>query len=126
MRGLVRGFIIFLEQLFTLIFKIIESVWVSQPHILPNRHPSRHLTGALVGPSEQVEVLSSPSTPLVMTANIRVMVPDVDRFHGLALAKGHMLIRELSDKYYGLRDFTVAGPDGVGLRFASPIPGHVH
>ena len=69
---------------------------------------------------EQIEGHQAPSS---VTANLRVMVPDVDRFHGLAVAQGHTLIRELSDKYYGLRDFTVAGPDGIGLRFASPIPG---
>ena len=58
-----------------------------------------------------------------VAVNIRVMVPDVDRYFELAKLAGHKLLRELSDKYYGLRDFTVAGPDGMGLRFASPIPG---
>ena len=58
-----------------------------------------------------------------VAVNIRVMVPDVDRYFALAQSAGHPLLRELSDKYYGLRDFTVKGPDGMGLRFASPIPG---
>ena len=58
-----------------------------------------------------------------VAVNIRVMVPDVDRYFALAQSAGHTLLRELSDKYYGLRDFTVKGPDGMGLRFASPIPG---
>lgn len=56
-----------------------------------------------------------------VAVNIRVMVPDVDRYFALAQSANHPLLRELSDKYYGLRDFTVAGPDGMGLRFASPI-----
>ena len=68
---------------------------------------------------EQVEREDSES----VAANIRVMVPDVDRYFALAQAAGHPLLRELSDKYYGLRDFTVKGPDGMGLRFASPIAG---
>jgi hypothetical protein len=56
-----------------------------------------------------------------VAVNIRVMVPDVDRYFALAQSANHPLLRELSDKYYGLRDFTVSGPDGMGLRFASPI-----
>jgi hypothetical protein len=56
-----------------------------------------------------------------VAVNIRVMVPDVDRYFALAQSANHPLLRELSDKYYGLRDFTVAGPDGMGLRFATPI-----
>lgn len=82
---------------------------------------------------EQVEQKLSPEAaalaaanirvPVPVAVNIRVMVPDVDRFFALAQNAGHLLLRELSDKYYGLRDFTVAGPDGMGLRFASPIAG---
>jgi hypothetical protein len=29
------------------------------------------------------------------------------------------VIRAIGDRYYGLRDFTVVSPDGIGLRFAS-------
>ena len=29
------------------------------------------------------------------------------------------LVREIGDRTYGLRDFTIADPDGFGIRFAS-------
>jgi hypothetical protein len=28
----------------------------------------------------------------------------------------------VSDRYYGLRDFTIADPDGFGIRFATVLP----
>jgi hypothetical protein len=60
-----------------------------------------------------------PNGPLV--GNIRVLVPDVDRYWTLAQELGRTVIRPIEDRYYGLRDFTIAGPDGVGLRFASRL-----
>jgi uncharacterized glyoxalase superfamily protein PhnB len=54
-----------------------------------------------------------------LAANVRVMVSDVDQYYAIAKTHGHRLITEIQDRYYGLRDFTVAGPDGIGLRFAS-------
>ena len=42
-----------------------------------------------------------------------------DRYWTLAQELGCTVIRPIEDRYYGLRDFTIAGPDGVGLRFAS-------
>jgi catechol 2,3-dioxygenase-like lactoylglutathione lyase family enzyme len=59
-----------------------------------------------------------PATPVV---NIRVMVPDVDDYWRKALAPGARVIRPIGDRYYDLRDFTIAGPDGIALRFATPI-----
>jgi catechol 2,3-dioxygenase-like lactoylglutathione lyase family enzyme len=53
--------------------------------------------------------------------NIRIMVADVDRYWSLALKLGAEIIRPIENKYYGLRDFTVAGPDGLGLRFATRL-----
>ena len=61
-----------------------------------------------------------PSTP---AANIRVMVPDVDHYWRRALARGDRVLRAIDDRYYGLRDFTVAGPGGIALRFATLLPG---
>jgi catechol 2,3-dioxygenase-like lactoylglutathione lyase family enzyme len=52
-------------------------------------------------------------------ANIRVMVPDVDRYWDLAASTGTRVVSPIDDRFYGLRDFTVAGPDGIDLRFAS-------
>lgn len=54
-------------------------------------------------------------------ANVRIMVPDVDRYWLLAREIGATVLTQLMPRYYGLKDFTVLDPDGFGLRFASPI-----
>ena len=59
--------------------------------------------------------------PANNVGNIRIMVADVDRYWALAERLGARVIRPIADKYYGLRDFTVAGPDGIGLRFATRL-----
>jgi len=65
-----------------------------------------------------------PPTPV---ANTRVIVPDVDRYWKLAQELKARIFIPISDKYYGLRDFTVIDPDGYGVRFASPKEsGHTH
>jgi catechol 2,3-dioxygenase-like lactoylglutathione lyase family enzyme len=69
---------------------------------------------------EEVEDAPEPGGRLV--GNIRVLVPDVDRYWALAQELGCTVIRPIEDRYYGLRDFTIAGPDGVGLRFATRLP----
>jgi len=63
-----------------------------------------------------------PSPPLFPPANVRVMVPDVDEYWALALEIGAPVIIPIGDRYYGLRDFTIADPDGFGVRFASTLP----
>jgi catechol 2,3-dioxygenase-like lactoylglutathione lyase family enzyme len=65
---------------------------------------------------DHVEVATPPQFPL---ANIRVMVPKVDDYWRLAREVGARIIVPLADRYYGLRDFTIADPDGFGVRFAS-------
>src|SRR6185295_7026111 len=55
--------------------------------------------------------------------NIRVMVANVDHYWELATKLGARVIRPIADRYYGLRDFTIVGPDGIGLRFATRLPG---
>jgi catechol 2,3-dioxygenase-like lactoylglutathione lyase family enzyme len=57
-----------------------------------------------------------PPFPL---ANVRVMVPNVDEYWKLVNEVGARIIVPISDRYYGLRDFTIADPDGFGVRFAS-------
>ena len=52
-------------------------------------------------------------------ANVRVMVPDVDKHWERANEIGASVIVTIGDRYYGLRDFTIADPDGFGVRFAS-------
>ena len=65
-----------------------------------------------------VEPSPPPKFPL---ANVRVMVPNVDDYWRLANAIGARIIVPIADRYYGLRDFTIADPDGFGVRFASTL-----
>jgi catechol 2,3-dioxygenase-like lactoylglutathione lyase family enzyme len=73
---------------------------------------------------EQVAEALEPPAPMV--GNVRMLVPDVDRYWALAQQLGARVIRPIADRDYGLRDFTIAGPDGVGLRFASRLPDPTH
>jgi catechol 2,3-dioxygenase-like lactoylglutathione lyase family enzyme len=63
-----------------------------------------------------IELPARPKFPL---ANIRVMVPNVDDYWRMANAISAQIVVPLGDRYYGLRDFTLADPDGFGVRFAS-------
>jgi len=55
--------------------------------------------------------------------NVRVMVPNVDDCWKVATDVGARVIIPIGDRYYGLRDFTIADPDGFGVRFASLLDG---
>ena len=59
--------------------------------------------------------------PDVPQANVRVMVPDVDRYWDLAAEMGARVLAPIADKYYGLRDFAIADPDGFAVRFATRL-----
>jgi uncharacterized glyoxalase superfamily protein PhnB len=48
------------------------------------------------------------------------MVADVDACWRRANEIGARVVTPIADRYYGLRDFTIADPDGFGVRFASP------
>src|SRR5207247_2439080 len=65
-------------------------------------------------------LVTPPPFPL---ANIRVMVPDVDEYWKLANEIDAKIIIPIADRYYGLRDFTIADPDGFGVRFSSVLRG---
>jgi catechol 2,3-dioxygenase-like lactoylglutathione lyase family enzyme len=54
-------------------------------------------------------------------ANVRIMVPDVDRYWALAQTIGARVIKPIADRDYGLRDFTIVDPDGFGLRFGTHL-----
>jgi catechol 2,3-dioxygenase-like lactoylglutathione lyase family enzyme len=60
-----------------------------------------------------------PERAAFPVANVRVMVEDVDRCWKLAQTIGARVVVPIGDRYYGLRDFTIADPDGFGVRFAS-------
>src|SRR3954464_9153163 len=72
------------------------------------------------------ETPDAPEPPAPLVGNVRVLVPDVDRYWALAQVLGAHVIRPIADRDYGLRDFTIAGPDGVGLRFAPRLPDADH
>ena len=67
---------------------------------------------------------AAPATPPPFpVANVRVMVPNVDEYWKLVNEVGAQIIVPVADRYYGLRDFTIADPDGFGVRFASVLQG---
>ena len=68
---------------------------------------------------EEVENCPPPDHQV---GNIRVMVANVDYYWELATKLGARVIRPIADRYYGLRDFTIVGPDGIGLRFGARLP----
>jgi catechol 2,3-dioxygenase-like lactoylglutathione lyase family enzyme len=53
--------------------------------------------------------------------NIRIIVHDVDKYWDMVQTLGCTVFQEISDRYYGLRDFTILDPDGFGIRFGSFI-----
>jgi len=63
-----------------------------------------------------------PAPPKFPFANVRVMVPNVDDYWRLANQIAAPIIVPIGDRYYGLRDFTIADPDGFGIRFATHLP----
>jgi catechol 2,3-dioxygenase-like lactoylglutathione lyase family enzyme len=68
-----------------------------------------------------VPQVEPPVPPRFPRANVRVMVPDVDHYWKLANEIGAQVIVPIADRYYGLRDFIIADPDGFGVRFASKL-----
>jgi len=64
---------------------------------------------------------NAPSPPSVLVGNIRILVPNVDDYWTLSQQMGVQVIRPIENRSYGLRDFTIAGPDGLGLRFATRL-----
>ncbi|MGH7148934.1 MAG: VOC family protein [Nitrospiraceae bacterium] len=68
-----------------------------------------------------VHDVALPAPPQFPLANVRVMVPNVDEYWKLANELGAQIIVPIADRYYGLRDFIIADPDGFGVRFASML-----
>ena len=71
----------------------------------------------------EVAKIELPPPSKFPLANIRVMVPNVDDHWRAANEIGARVVVPIGDRYYGLRDFTVADPDGFGVRFASILQG---
>ncbi|MGH7917564.1 MAG: VOC family protein [Candidatus Binataceae bacterium] len=66
------------------------------------------------------QVRDTPEFPTA-AVNVRIMVPNVDDYWRRAQKLDARILRPLADRYYGLRDFTMAGPDGLALRFATRL-----
>ena len=62
-----------------------------------------------------------PGLPDFLQANVRVMVPNVDDYWTLAREMEARVISPIQDREYGIRDFTIADPDGFGLRFGTQL-----
>jgi catechol 2,3-dioxygenase-like lactoylglutathione lyase family enzyme len=67
---------------------------------------------------ETVEAPLLPSNPV---GNFRTLVPNVDHYWILSQKLGIPVIQAIENRHYGLRDFTITGPDCLGLRFATRI-----
>jgi len=86
----------------------VELTWEAHQLFLDERSPSLEGNQAAL------------SVPLQFPpANIRVMVPNVDAYWRLAQDLGARIVVPIADRSYGLRDFTLADPDDIGVRFAS-------
>ena len=67
------------------------------------------------------EVDGLPPVPEHPVCNMRIMVPDVDWYWDLAQSMGAKVLKPIADRYYGLRDFTIIDPDGMGIRFGTRL-----
>jgi catechol 2,3-dioxygenase-like lactoylglutathione lyase family enzyme len=76
---------------------------------------------AEVSAFQGIDHVDPSEAPRFPPANVRVMVPDVDEYWQLALESGAPVVVPIGDRYYGLRDFTIADPDGFGIRFATNL-----
>ena len=65
------------------------------------------------------KVPTAPPPPAHPIGNIRVMVPNVNQYWNHANEQGAEILCPIENRYYGLGDFTIAGPDGLALRFAT-------
>ena len=90
----------------------VELTWEDHRLFLAELSAFRDARGAALA--------APPPFPL---ANVRVMVPNVDEYWQLANEIGARIVIPVADRYYGLRDFTIADPDGFGLRFGSVLQG---
>jgi catechol 2,3-dioxygenase-like lactoylglutathione lyase family enzyme len=71
-----------------------------------------------------VDDAALPVPPAFPLANVRVMVPDVDKYWRLIHEVGAEIAVPIGDRYYGLRDFMIRDADGFGVRFASDLEDH--
>ena len=66
-----------------------------------------------------VEMEDAPRFPVQPVGNIRILVSDVDEHWNRCMEIGAEILRPIETRSYGLRDFIIAGPDGLSIRFAT-------
>ena len=71
---------------------------------------------------DEIEHVAPAPVGQLPSANVRVMVPNVEHCWSVANEIGARIIVPIADREYGLRDFTIADPDGFGVRFATLLP----
>ncbi len=72
--------------------------------------------------SESVTAGWLASGPRGVGINVRIIVDDVDALFARARSRGVRIARELGDRFYALRDFTLIDPDGFVVSFGTPLP----
>lgn len=65
-----------------------------------------------------------PEQPRVPQANLRIMVPDVERYWAMLQELHTPMLTPIADRDYGIRDFTALDPDGFGVRVGTWLPGN--
>ena len=88
----------------------VELTWEDHRLFLAELSAFRNVGPEALGPPTQFPA-----------ANLRVMVANVDDYWKVANKIQARIVVPISNRYYGLRDFTIADPDGFGVRFASNI-----
>jgi catechol 2,3-dioxygenase-like lactoylglutathione lyase family enzyme len=88
----------------------VELTWEDHRLFLAEVSAFRDVAQAGLGPPSQFP-----------PANLRVMVANVDDYWRMANEIRARIVVPIANRYYGLRDFTIADPDGFGVRFASNI-----
>ena len=68
-----------------------------------------------------VRMEGQPPPPARPVGNIRILVESADEAWEKAKERGLPVGSPPEDRYYGLREFTVAGPDGLNIRVASKL-----
>jgi catechol 2,3-dioxygenase-like lactoylglutathione lyase family enzyme len=68
-----------------------------------------------------VQMEGMPPPPPRPFGDLRILVPDVNHFWNLARDLQLKIIRPIEDRNYGLRDFIIAGPGGLAVRFATKL-----
>ena len=68
-----------------------------------------------------VQMDAAPPDPSPRFGDLRILVPDVDHYWDLVNEKGMRVIRPIENRNYGLRDFIIAGPGGLAIRFATRL-----